>query len=106
MHTVRTSEGIQYDVSLGLRSLSAHAFEQGEDQRAVWSYFVPFRPDGRHVRRRGRLPGGGAAAAGSGPPAGGGPHLGRRREETRAPQPPPAPVPTSPAPPPPGPPPP
>lgn len=42
MHTVRTSDGIQYDVSLGLRSLSAHAFEQGEDQRAVWSYFVPF----------------------------------------------------------------
>lgn len=42
MHTVRTAEDVQYIVSVGLRSLAAHAFEEGEDEIGVWSYSVPF----------------------------------------------------------------
>jgi hypothetical protein len=40
--TLRDADGIQYMVSVTLRSLSAHAFERGEDQQCVWDREVNF----------------------------------------------------------------
>lgn len=40
--TIRERDGIQYEVHVGKRSLSEHAFEEGEDQQQVWALFIPF----------------------------------------------------------------
>ncbi len=40
--TERDDTGVSYDVCVVLRSLSAHAFEVGEDQRGVWDMRVAF----------------------------------------------------------------
>lgn len=41
-HTERDDTGVNYDVSVVLRSLAEHAYEEGEDQRGVWGLRVEF----------------------------------------------------------------
>jgi hypothetical protein len=40
--TIREYDGIHYEVRVSLRSLDEHAFEEGESDLGVWTFFVPF----------------------------------------------------------------
>ena len=46
--TAIDEDGVVYSVDVVLKSMSRHAFEEGEDRRGVWDAYVLFAQDAAH----------------------------------------------------------